>query len=455
MYSYFRCCGCCCRRRQLIIIVRSSCLRSKERFNNHHHQQQQSYPLQIVFIEQIYSFRHPHQPVQIVITILVLIHIRMFQSHLQHPFLLNVINIKNRLLLIINNNSNSNSNSSSSSSASNNNHDDRIIQPNIFSAIFVVAVLIYVRAHVNVAFHRIYIIMNKIHRNLIDKIAQVYHRLLPPIIVVNSSIDFLLSTEHFSRSLTQTCCSLTLSQRDRFLPKFAFTCFIFIFLLPLTMSSSAAVSTPTQLTTSNRQVVLLFDDWNSSTIRSLLIRKPQWHAGCCIKSKKASLAVCDISSLNSTLNVLESNIFIEMSAKIDFLNNETLFCERYEKFRHLSSKPLATFTYTIFVVGILLNTFVFLVLMCGSLRRSTSFVLFLALTCFDLLSLASSLFSSLFRTVMTSLSTSPLFCKLFSIFFLYFRQCSSSTLLLIAIERCIVIKYHFVGIHSINFVCHY
>jgi hypothetical protein len=32
---------------------------------------------------------------------------------------------------------------------------------------------------------------------------------------------------------------------------------------------------------------------------------------------------------------------------------------------------------------------------------------------------------------------------MFGIFFLYFRQCSSATLLLIAIERCSVIKYPF------------
>ncbi|CAF1673078.1 unnamed protein product [Adineta ricciae] len=42
---------------------------------------------------------------------------------------------------------------------------------------------------------------------------------------------------------------------------------------------------------------------------------------------------------------------------------------------------------------------------------------------------------------MTYLKASPPFCKMFGIFFLYFRQCSSTTLLLIAIERCIVIKY--------------
>jgi hypothetical protein len=77
------------------------------------------------------------------------------------------------------------------------------------------------------------------------------------------------------------------------------------------------------------------------------------------------------------------------------------------------------------------------------MRRSTSFTLFLALTCFDLLSLASSLFALLFRTVMSYLKTSAPFCKMFGIFFLYFRQCSSTTLLLIAIERCIVIKYPF------------
>ena len=127
----------------------------------------------------------------------------------------------------------------------------------------------------------------------------------------------------------------------------------------------------------------------------------------------------------------------------DFLNNQTLFCRRYDKFRNLSSTHLAIFTSFIVIIGIIFNACVFLVLMSGSLRRSTSFTLFLALTCFDLLSLASSLFSILFRTVMTYLKTSAPFCKMFGIFFLYFRQCSSTTLLLIAIERCIVIKYPF------------
>jgi hypothetical protein len=50
---------------------------------------------------------------------------------------------------------------------------------------------------------------------------------------------------------------------------------------------------------------------------------------------------------------------------------------------------------------------------------------------------------------MTYLKTSASFCKMFGIFFLYFRQCSSSTLLLIAIERCIVIKYPFCR-HTFN-----
>ncbi|CAF2189066.1 unnamed protein product [Rotaria magnacalcarata] len=146
------------------------------------------------------------------------------------------------------------------------------------------------------------------------------------------------------------------------------------------------------------------------------------------------------SQLIDRRQFLHSNKFLDAP---DFLHNHTVFCLRYDVFRHLSSKPLAMFTYCIVVIGIIFNACVFLVLMCGSMRRSTSFTLFLALTCFDLLSLASSLFALLFRTVMPYLKTSALFCKMFGIFFLYFRQCSTTTLLLIAIERCIVIKYPF------------
>jgi hypothetical protein len=176
---------------------------------------------------------------------------------------------------------------------------------------------------------------------------------------------------------------------------------------------------------------------NVSSSRPLLLRKQQWHAGCCTRSE---LLACN-TTFNSTLHINENNKLIEKSSKIDFLNNETLFCKRYKLFRYDLSSQLAKFTYFIVVIGILFNIFVFFVLIWGSLRRSTAFVLFSALTCFDLLSLASSLFSNLFRTVMTNLKASAIFCKMFGIFFLYFRQCSSSTLLLIAVERCIVIKY--------------
>ena len=193
----------------------------------------------------------------------------------------------------------------------------------------------------------------------------------------------------------------------------------------------------------------LFFSLNSSSSIS-------WHAGCCLRSNhsmcenrsSAPFSRFSIFALNEshsgTFLFDGINPIIEQPLTNDhFLFNQSMFCQRYDTFRYLSGNHLAIFTYCIVIIGILFNSCVFLVLIFGSLRRSTSFTLFLALTCFDLFSLASSLFALLFRTVMTSLKASPPFCKLFGIFFLYFRQCSSTTLLLIAIERCIVIKYPF------------
>lgn len=192
-----------------------------------------------------------------------------------------------------------------------------------------------------------------------------------------------------------------------------------------------------------------------------------WNAGCCLRLNR-NQSMCDARSPSAfsrynlfPINDTSSGSFLldgfndfpdqrrhftsfdSTASDYEFLQNQSLFCQRYDTFRHLSSNHLAIFTYCIVIIGIIFNSCVFLVLIFGSLRRSSSFTLFLALTCFDLLSLASSLFALLFRTVMSFLKTSPPFCKMFGIFFLYFRQCSSTTLLLIAIERCIVIKYPF------------
>ncbi len=317
--------------------------------------------------------------------------------------------------------------------------------PNNFLVIFVVAVIIYVRVHVNVLFHQIHFKMKKIHQNLLDKIVRVHHQLVHRIIVVKKLeifIDFILSTDHiFERHLIERKIT-----RNNFFPKFSLLVLLFSSLFPLAIATTLP---PTQITTGNHDFYIFSDlNINSSSLIPLLIRKPQWHAGCCTHSNKTSLTMCN-ARFNSTFNIIERNYFIEKSIHINFLNNEILFCQRYSTYRHLSTNFLAKFTYVVVVIGIIFNTFVFLVLMCGSLRRSTSFILFLALTCFDLLSLASSLFSQLFRTVMTYLKSSAIFCKMFGIFFLYFRQCSSTTLLLIAIERCIVIKYPFCR-HTFN-----
>ncbi|CAF3665224.1 unnamed protein product [Rotaria socialis] len=230
-----------------------------------------------------------------------------------------------------------------------------------------------------------------------------------------------------------------------FLPKLSFLFLLFSCLFPLTIATTLS---PSPITIANRDIYIFSDFGLNTSINFLLYRKPQWHAGCCLRSKDTQSSVCDVL-FNSTFNVTYENNLIEKIYNVDFLNNQTLFCQRYSEFRHLSRKHLAVFTYFTVTIGILLNTFVFLVLIFGSLRRSTSFTLFVALTCFDLLSLASSLFAQLFRTVMPFLKNSALFCKMFGIFFLYFRQCSSTTLLLIAIERCIVIKYPFCR-HTFN-----
>jgi hypothetical protein len=288
--------------------------------------------------------------------------------------------------------------------------------------------------------------MIKLQQNFFDKIVQVHHQLIPPIIVVkklNFFLDFLLTTDHFPRYLSERSFLERKTTKISF-PFFLFLLLFFASLVPLTLATTLP---PTQLTTEHRDFYIFADlGFNSSS--SISFRKSQWDASCCLPSSQKRLTTCD-ATLNSTLNLFERNDFVEQFYDIDFLNNQSLFCKRYGTFRYLSSKPLAKFTYCIVVIGIMLNIFVFLVLMCGSLRRSTSFVLFLALTCFDLLSLASSLFSLLFRTVMTFLKASAPFCKMFGIFFLYFRQCSSTTLLLIAIERCIVIKYPFCR-HTFN-----
>jgi hypothetical protein len=314
--------------------------------------------------------------------------------------------------------------------------------------ISVAAAIIYVRAHVNVPFHQIHCKMVMLHQHLLDKIVRVHHQLIHPTIVVKKLeffIDFILSTDHLRGYISQRYLIERKTHRT-FLPKLTLLFLLLSSLLPMTIATTLQ---PTQITTVNRDLYIFGDfGLNASSITFLFSRKPHWHAGCCIRSNKTLLTVCD-PSFNSTLNDTNTNNLIEKFYDTDFLNNETLFCQRYDGFRHLSLHYLALFTYCVVIIGIIFNTFVFLVLMCGSLRRSTSFVLFLALTCFDLLSLASSLFAQLFRTVMTYLKTSASFCKMFGIFFLYFRQCSSSTLLLIAIERCIVIKYPFCR-HTFN-----
>ena len=310
---------------------------------------------------------------------------------------------------------------------------------NNFLVISVAAAVIYVHAHVSVPFHRICREILILHQILLEKIVQVSHQLIRPIIVVEDLevfIDFIFPTDHLHRYSCGRHLIETRTNRT-FLSKFSLLVFLFLCLFPPIIATTLP---SVQITTVHRDI-RLFDDFDlNSSISSLPSSRPHWHAGCCIIAKRALLRACD-ATLNSTFTSTYKTTLVKNSYQIDFLNNETLFCQRYHLFRLLSRKYLATFTYIVVTVGILLNIFVFIVLMCGSLRRTTSFTLFVAITCFDLLSLASSLFAQLFRTVMTFLKASAPFCKMFGIFFLYFRQCSSTALLLIAVERCIVIKY--------------
>jgi hypothetical protein len=331
--------------------------------------------------------------------------------------------------------------------------------PNNFLFISVFAAIIYVRSHVNVPFHLLQFKIAMLHQYLLEKIIQVHHQSIPPIIVVKKCeifIDFILSTDHLRRYLFEKNF-LEIKTKQIYFSKLNFFILLLTFLFPLTFATKSP-------STTNLDIFLL-TDYALTLSFNLSSQKPLWHVGCCIKSNQTMCDAIQSSSI-STHSIYISNdtsrgtfLFDDASRFIDpprlssytnhyinnydFLNNQTLFCQRYDVFRHLSSTHLAIFTSFIVVIGIIFNSFVFLVLMCGSLRRSTSFTLFVALTCFDLLSLASSLFSLLFRTVMTYLKTSAPFCKMFGIFFLYFRQCSSTTLLLIAIERCSVIKYPF------------
>ncbi|CAF0967526.1 unnamed protein product, partial [Adineta ricciae] len=182
-------------------------------------------------------------------------------------------------------------------------------------------------------------------------------------------------------------CFLERKPKQIFLSKLTLFVLLLSSLFPLTFATTLPPSSA-QITTVNRDFYVFAGfPLNSSSLAFSLARKPQWHAGCCIRSNK-TLSVCN-ASLNSTFNDILADNFNDNFYSIDFLNDQKLFCQRYNTFRSLTSKQLAVFTYSIVVIGIILNTFVFLVLMCGSLRRSTSFALFLALTCFDLLSLAS------------------------------------------------------------------
>jgi hypothetical protein len=331
--------------------------------------------------------------------------------------------------------------------------------PNNFLLISVVAAIIYVRSHVNVPFHLIQFKIAMFHQYLLDKIVRVHHQSIRPIIVVKKFeyfIDFILSTDHLRRYIFQRHF-IEIKTKSIFFPQITLLVLLFSFLFPLTFATKLP-------STTNINLFLITDyaltfSFNLSSQKSHL-----WHAGCCINSNQTmcdsrvypsissqSIYISNDTSRGTFLfdgvneGIDRRRLFQTISHKndYDFLTNQTLFCESYDEFRRLSSNHLAIFTYFIVVIGIIFNSFVFLVLIYGSLRRSTSFTLFLALTCFDLLSLASSLFALLFRTVITHLKTSAPFCKMFGIFFLYFRQCSSTTLLLIAIERCIVIKYPF------------
>ncbi len=296
-----------------------------------------------------------------------------------------------------------------------------------------------------------------LHQYLLEKILRVHHQSIHPIIVGKKCeffIDFILSTDHIRRYIFEKN-TFEIKPKQIYIPKLNFCILLLACLFSVTFASKLPPSANLDL--------FLFTDYSLTLSFNLSSQKTSWDVGCCIKSNQT---MCDgISSSLKSHSIYATNdtsrgsfLFDDGGQLIDrrrlpytddyinnydFLNNQTLFCQRYDVFRHLSSTHLAFFTSFIVIIGIIFNSCVFVVLMCGSLRRSTSFILFVVLTCFDLLSLASSLFSLLFRTVMSYLKTSAPFCKMFGIFFLYFRQCSSATLLLIAIERCSVIKYPF------------
>ncbi|CAF0798124.1 unnamed protein product [Didymodactylos carnosus] len=263
------------------------------------------------------------------------------------------------------------------------------------------------------------------------------------------------SRSSLSSSKKSVSSSLSLSRRS----------FYFNILYPLIPIYQLFVLTKTALANTSyfltNHTVLSFTSDNFTLLNNNYYQHHLWHAGCCIRRKAEYLyPMCDniffynyqnetstflfdgITALPSNFRTFHSSsLSNNMDMRKTFLYNQTLFCERYDMFRHLLLTQLGIFTYVVVIVGIILNICVLFVLICGSLRRSTSFTLFVALTCFDLLSLASVLFGHLFRSIMTYLKTSAPFCKMFGIFFLYFRQCSSTTLLLIAIERCLVIKH--------------
>ena len=71
----------------------------------------------------------------------------------------------------------------------------------------------------------------------------------------------------------------------------------------------------------------------------------------------------------------------DYASNYDFLNNQTLFCQRYDLFRNLSSTHLAIFTWTIVIIGIIFNSFVF---SCSNVWFITTIDILYSLYCFNL-----------------------------------------------------------------------
>ncbi|CAF1594037.1 unnamed protein product [Rotaria sp. Silwood1] len=299
------------------------------------------------------------------------------------------------------------------------------------------------------------------YQYLLEKIIRIHHQSIYSIVIIFKKfeffIDFILLTDYFRRYIFERYI-IEIKIKQIFFSKS--NLFIIIILLLFLFPLARA----TKLSSSTKFDLLLLTNYTITFSFNLPLSKSQWNAGCCLRPNQTmcdsktyspitghSIYVSNDTSSGTFLFDGGSELIDHRSSfftndyinNYEVLRNRTIFCQRYDAFRHLSSNSLAMFTYCIVIIGIILNSFVFIVFMCGTLRRSTSFTLFVALTVFDLLSLASSLFALLFRTVMTYLTNSAIFCKMFGIFFLYFRQCSSTTLLLIALERCIVIKYPF------------